>query len=331
MPRPDAHSMPGFIACNENWRECANVAHHAVQFRDLDTLRGLAARNHSLTSRDSQSKTPMSYLLPCCFGARHYSAGVFDNHFRDVFSFLIETEARHDRCGACARTVLQRYLVLKPVDEAHTRAVIRLLRASVDLLDGREHTAFDTAVSTDNLFAITELASIGALFTKHGDRTALSYALRTYVPATSLVMKCINVGIRPAPGNLQNALRTDHVLGTSRSDVLVCLYLAGCDLPSEAVLAGSRDALCQTSLALLRVLFAGDVPDDWRRMFTLTSRRIIIDDSINACVAMHGLDLPALITYDILASMFDQWPRIRMHSFWEIVTYVKHWRDRGDK
>ena len=51
--------------------------------------------------------------------------------------------------------------------------------------------------------------------------------------------------------------------------------------------------------------------------------------SIDVCIGLHGLDLPALVTLEILDALIPN--AIRMMPKWDLVTAAKHFHEKKKK
>ena len=57
-----------------------------------------------------------------------------------------------------------------------------------------------------------------------------------------------------------------------------------------------------------------------------TALSMIREEATVLCVALAELELPALVTLEIVDAAFDN--SIPMHKKWDLITAVKHWRQR---
>lgn len=330
------------IAIDPDWRTCANVAHHAVQLRDDATIRMLMARGDTMCERDYRGYTPMLYLLPCC---QQFMRGrtLIGEPEREILALLIQTQAKFDSCQYCQRSLLHRYARARLSQHAFSHILIETLVSSgidIDAQDRWGQTALLYVVRRGYTPLLSALIAAGASVARNDNTRIPLWPLTQFLRVTPKhVMQNVNIGLRLMPVDLLSATRVTEPTILNGQDVvscqpypesLICIYLAGCALPTKAERNEFRIAPCRSSFTNLKSLFSGVEPYAWRGLVDQMSMNIIAKESVDVCTALQNLRLPALITYDILCSLFENWPRIAMHCFWEIITHVKHWRSKND-
>ncbi len=68
-------------------------------------------------------------------------------------------------------------------------------------------------------------------------------------------------------------------------------------------------------------------PKMLEELFTTTTSILMIRDAaVDALIGLADLDLPALLLVEILDNVFLN--SVPMHKKWDLVTAVKHWRQR---
>lgn len=62
-------------------------------------------------------------------------------------------------------------------------------------------------------------------------------------------------------------------------------------------------------------------------VFAATTRIAMIREAATVlCIGLQSLELPALVTLEIIDAAWDN--DIRMHAKWQLATTIKHWRTK---
>lgn len=311
------------------WYQCEFALHHAVQRGDYETVQKLMDRDgKSALQPDEAGMLPARYLLDCAcvYATKCATASSVQKIAKLLFR---QTGASIAICTTCQSHLLFAAIRMNSIDMV--ALILNDYNAS-----GANHllNAFDRHCRCTLLEyaviccrdAILPLLVRGAT---NGVNLALDRAqLLGESQRCRVVARCIEAG---ASLDFRKHI-TEDLVGY-HVDTFCLYYLSGLRIDrSEAPLRDryykhDRRVVTDIEARLIprMINVADDNTDPQCASLTDMCRRLTYPWSTEACIALQGLRLPALVLVEILAARYCAWPRIPMHHHWRLVTLIKHW------